>query len=86
MNLKSILAICALALSSTTLAFAEPVNINTASAEEISQALNGIGTKKAEAIVEHRKANGPFKHAGELSAVKGIGSKIIEKNAKDIQL
>ena len=76
---------CAIALFSTTLT-AEPVNINTASAEEIAQALNGVGESKAEAIVARREAHGPYKSADDLTAVKGIGPKTVEKNRADIQL
>ena len=65
---------------------AAPVNVNSASAEEIAQALNGVGLSKAQAIIEYRKANGPFKSAQDLTAVKGIGAKTVEQNAKDIQL
>lgn len=59
--------------------FAAPININTASAEQLT-ALNGIGEAKAAAIVEHRKANGPFKSVDQLVDVKGIGLKLVEKN------
>ena len=34
------------------------VNINTASAETIANALKGVGLSKAEAIVAYRSANG----------------------------
>jgi len=66
--------------------FASPVNINSASAEEIASSLSGIGPKKAEAIVAYRKAHGPFKSVDDLSQVKGIGSKTIAKNVQDILL
>ncbi|NOQ64162.1 MAG: helix-hairpin-helix domain-containing protein [Methyloprofundus sp.] len=66
--------------------FAAPVNVNTASAQEIASSLNGIGLKKAEAIVEYRKKNGKFTTAAGLSNVKGIGDKTIAKNKKDIKL
>src|SRR5690606_32366302 len=59
---------------------AEKVNINTADAAQLEAALVGIGPAKAEAIVAHRKANGPFKSADELALVKGIGLKTIERN------
>ncbi|MBL0029296.1 MAG: ComEA family DNA-binding protein [Rhodanobacteraceae bacterium] len=59
--------------------FAAPININTASAEQLT-ALNGIGEAKAAAIVEYRKANGPFKSVDQLVDVKGIGLKLVEKN------
>jgi competence protein ComEA len=67
-------------------AFATPVNINTADAETISEALSGIGMKKAEAIVKYRTEKGLFKTAEELTNVKGIGEKILAKNKKDILL
>jgi len=44
-------------------ALAAPVNINTADAQAISDALSGIGPKKAEAIVKYRTEKGPFKSA-----------------------
>ena len=66
--------------------FAAPVNVNTASAQEIASSLNGIGIKKAEAIVKYRKANGKFKTAASLASVKGIGDKTIAKNKQDIKL
>ncbi|QMT40899.1 ComEA family DNA-binding protein [Neisseria shayeganii] len=49
------------------------VNINTATAQEL-QTLNGIGPAKANAIIEYRNANGPFKSVEELKNVRGIGS------------
>jgi competence protein ComEA len=70
----------------TSAVMAEPVNVNTANAEEIAQALNGIGEAKARAIVEFREANGPFQSVHDLTEVKGIGSKTLEMNKDDIQL
>ncbi|WP_262965255.1 ComEA family DNA-binding protein [Methylobacter psychrophilus] len=67
-------------------AFATPVNINTADAKTISDALSGIGMKKAEAIVKYRTEKGLFKTAEELTNVKGIGEKTLAKNKKDILL
>lgn len=62
------------------------VNINTADAQEMADSLNGIGMKKAQAIVTWRETNGNFKTVNELSQVKGIGSKTVEKNKEDIKL
>ncbi len=56
----------------------EKININTASAEELTK-LKGIGPKKAKAIVEFRKKNGKFKKLEDLMLVKGIGKKTFEK-------
>ncbi|CAH1542912.1 Transporter [Vibrio owensii] len=62
------------------------VNVNTASAEEIATLLNGIGTKKAQDIVEYRNEHGPFKTAADLSKVKGIGEATVRKNQDRILL
>ncbi|NCC62896.1 ComEA family DNA-binding protein [Desulfobulbus propionicus] len=66
-----------LVLFFATAAFAK-VNINTATAAELA-ALNGIGPAKAEAIVAYRTTNGNFTTVEDLTKVKGIGEKIIEK-------
>ncbi len=63
---------------------AAPVDINTANAQEISKALDGIGLKKAEAIVAYRTQNGQFKSVNDLAAVKGIGAKTVEKNRQNM--
>ena len=63
---------------------AAPVNVNTADAETISDALKGIGLSKAQAIVEYRRKHGPFKSPDDLSLVKGIGERTVELNRDDI--
>ncbi len=50
----------------------EPINVNTAS-EELLTELPGIGPSKAAAIVEDREANGPYESAQDLTRVSGIG-------------
>lgn len=60
------------------------VNINTADAETLATELKGVGQSKAVAIVEHRKANGPFESVDALVDVKGIGAKVLEDNAGKI--
>lgn len=65
---------------------AATININTASAEEIAAALNGVGPKIAEAVVAYRTANGPFKDKAQLLEVKGIGDAILKKNEALIRL
>ncbi len=59
------------------------VNLNTASKEELV-ALPGVGPAKAQAILDHRKAHGPFKSVEELKDVKGIGAKRFEKIKADL--
>lgn len=63
---------------------AAPVNINTASASDIAESLQGIGVSKARAIVNYRKQHGKFKNASEIVHVKGIGNSTFEKNKSDI--
>ena len=58
------------ALFFSALAFAA-VNINTATREELD-ALPGIGPVKSQAIVDYRKANGPFKTPEDIMKVNGI--------------
>jgi len=73
------LALGALLLAGSAVA-ADKVDINTADAAQLEKVLVGIGPAKAEAIVQYRKANGPFKSVDELALVKGIGLKTVERN------
>ncbi|GIU24297.1 helix-hairpin-helix domain-containing protein [Shewanella schlegeliana] len=63
----------------------ELIKINSATAEELST-LNGIGESKAAAIVEYRKTHGNFSSVEQLTNVKGIGEKLIEKNRSQLSL
>lgn len=67
------------ALAGSALA-GETVNINTADAATIDRVLVNVGPTKAQAIVDHRKANGAFRSPEQLALVKGIGLKTVEKN------
>ncbi|MFB9887448.1 ComEA family DNA-binding protein [Balneatrix alpica] len=60
------------------------VDINKASAQEIADALKGIGVKKAEAIVAWREQNGPFTNIEDLLQVKGVGTATLEQNKDKI--
>jgi competence protein ComEA len=80
-KLLHLLIACLLSVSAWA---AEPVNINTASAEEISQNLKGVGLSKAQRIIEYREANGAFLHADQLVNVKGIGLKTVDRNREFI--
>ena len=73
----------AVMLLSGGLVWAGSVNINTADAATLAEGLNGVGIKKAQAIVDYRKKHGAFKSINDLASVKGMSDKLIEKN-KDV--
>lgn len=80
---------CLLALViafSPFMAFAGPVDINSANAETISAELKGVGLAKAKAIVEYREKHGPFQRPDDLSLVKGIGDRTVAINKANIRI
>lgn len=78
--IRKLLLVCVLALGLSGIAVADnaKVNINTADIEQLSS-LQGIGDKKAAAIIRHRETYGYFNSVDQLSVIKGIGDKAIEK-------
>ena len=64
----------------------EEVNINTASVEQLAEALTGIGPSRAAAIVEFRDAHGAFTSVDELLAVRGIGERVLADNRERIKI
>ena len=85
--MKKILAITSLLVSLfvSPLVLAETVNINTADAAGLDS-LDGIGVKKAEAIIAYRSEHGDFKSLEEIKEVPGIGDKMFDKIKEDISL
>lgn len=79
---KLLLVIASLLAFSMTPAWAA-VDINTATVAEL-EAVNGIGPKKAQAIVDYRKKNGAFKSVDDLENVKGLGKASIDKMRADL--
>lgn len=77
--------IAALFLSLSSLVFAEPVNINTASAAELTR-LKGIGPAKADAILRYRSEQGTFGSIEELVNVRGIGPALLAKNRDQLTI
>jgi len=82
-GLNALLLTLMLAFSGSLIA--QEVNVNTADAQSIAESLNGVGLKKAEAIVVWRTQNGSFSDLASLEQVKGIGQKTVEKNKDDIR-
>lgn len=54
------------------------LDLNTATLEQLDE-LPGIGESKARAILEYRIKKGRFSQIDELTEVKGIGEKMLEK-------
>ncbi len=66
-----------LAASAAPVADRPQINLNTATAEELT-ALDGIGPALAQRIVEYRVAYGPFQRVEDVTNVRGIGAVKLE--------
>ena len=82
--MKKILAIFVAFFASITMAYAA-VNLNTATKEELIT-LDGIGEVKAQAIIDYRTKNGPFKSMADVDKVPGIGEGTLKKIDKEVSL
>jgi competence protein ComEA len=72
---------CAFNASSTKKPPLAPININTATSEQL-QEVPGIGPATAEKILQMRKSYGAFKSVDDLLSIKGIGKKRLDKMRK----
>ncbi len=70
-------AICGIAVAA--------VNINTATKDELVS-LKGVGEKRAQAIIDYRTKNGPFKTVDDLEKVPGIGPGIMKQIKSQISI
>lgn len=68
------------------IAWAGPVDLNTADAATLARELKGIGPAKAEAIVAWREANGPFSSPEDIVLVRGIGERVLEDNREFLEV
>lgn len=84
--LSRIISSCLAVALVPIVAWAGPVNINTADAKTLAKELDGIGPAKAQAIVEYRQKNGAFKSAEDLLKVEGIGAKVLDQNRDNIRV
>ena len=55
-----------------------PVDLNTASAAQLSQ-VPGIGMGTAKAILQFRQKSGPFERVEDLLAIRGISARKLEQ-------
>ena len=83
---KHLAAAAALGLSSLAFAAepAAPLDVNTASAEALAEAIDGVGLKRAQAIVEFREQHGAFASVDDLAQVRGVSAGIVERNRERI--
>jgi len=83
MRLFILAAMMSMVMATGTVFASEEVNINTATAEQL-QSVKGIGEKTAAAIITYREAHGAFKSVDDLTRVKGIGDKKLDKIDDDL--
>ena len=76
--------VTAVAFGLSSLAFAvepaAPIDVNTASAEALADAIHGVGLKRAQAIVRYREQHGAFASVDQLAQVRGVSANIVERN------
>lgn len=70
--------LCALVALLVSTAALAAVNLNSATKDELV-ALPGIGPSKAQAIIDYRTQNGPFRSVDEIRKVRGIGEKLFQQ-------
>lgn len=84
MKTHTIAAALAVGLLTAFPAGASPVNINTADAQMLAEALTGVGPVTSQQIVTYREENGGFKNPEDLMNVDGVGQVTFDNNKADI--
>jgi competence protein ComEA len=84
-RLVQVAALLGLLFTQVVYAAPDSVNVNTADAELIAEVLDGVGMRRAQAIVDYREDNGAFADAYDLANVKGIGDRTVELNEDKIR-
>ena len=77
--------LCALAALLISTAALAAVNLNSATKDELV-ALSGIGPSKAQAIIDYRTQNGPFRSVDEIRKVRGIGEKLFQQIKSELTI
>lgn len=63
----------------------QKTNLNMATQTELQQ-VSGIGSKRAQDIIDYRKKNGNFQSIDELLNISGIGPKMLEKIREELSI
>lgn len=79
-TIRSMFLLFSILLGVSAQVLSEPLDINSADAETLASTINGVGERKALAIVQYRDVNGPFSSVDDLANIKGIGMKTVENN------
>lgn len=74
------------ALAGTPAGGSPAVNINTADAAALADAIDGVGVSRAQAIVDYRHEHGRFKSVDELTRIKGIGATTVDHNRERLSV
>ncbi len=82
--MKKLALLFAALMAYAGIAFAA-VNINSATQAQL-ETLDGVGPVKAQAIIDYRKKNGPFKSIEDVKKVDGVGDATFDKIKKDIAI